>query len=124
MDYDEIMRNLEYTIKEHKDKFVGTFETNIYDMARDCKRYIEWQQKEIEALKPQPDMETGLMPCGCGGKARIEESPFADDVDNIGLKIYTVGCTDCTIGFEGYFTSNEDAQEHWNGAMGWKESKL
>lgn len=67
--------------------------------------------------QPKPDAETGLAPCGCGGKARIEESPFADDVDNIGLKIYTVGCTDCTIGFEGYFTSNEDAQEHWNRAM-------
>ena len=60
MNYDEIMRNLEYTIREHKDKFVGTFETNIYDMARDCKRYIEWQQKEIEALKPQPDAEKGI----------------------------------------------------------------
>ena len=67
--------------------------------------------------------ENGLVPCGCGGKARIEESPFADDVDNVGLKIYMVGCAECTIGFEGYFTSIEDAQEHWNTAMGWREKE-
>lgn len=78
----------------------------------------------LEALAamrgPQPDPDTGLAPCGCGGKARIEESPFADDVDNVGLKIYMVGCAECTIGFEGYFISIEDAQEHWNTAMGWR----
>lgn len=78
--------------------------------------YVKLIREKLLVLN-QLDTETGLIPCGCGGKARIEESPFADDVDNIGLKIYTVGCTDCTIGFEGYFTSNEDAQEHWNRAM-------
>ncbi len=117
MNYDEIMRNLEYTIKEHKDKFVGTFETNIYDMARDCKRYIEWQQKEIDALKPQPDSETGLMPCGCGGKVAIAKYPgFLDTPD-----LYQVDCFKCNVGTRPA-VSPEIVRNDWNGAMGYTDA--
>ena len=107
-----------------RDEAVGWL-NEIIQRSADCDR-MSIDDERVQAIMVArdvleamaPDAETGLMPCGCGGKARIEESPFSDDVDNIGLKIYMVGCTDCIIGFEGYFTSNEDAQEHWNTAMG------
>ena len=113
MDYDEIIRKLNYTINTHKDKFVGTFETNIYDMARDCKWYIEQQQKEIEALKPQPDSETGLMPCGCGGKAEIRKWEWSNDT-------HIAGCTVCDANVDFPYNIDETDKiiSDWNRAMG------
>ena len=63
----------------------------------------------IAALRgPQPDPETGLMPCGCGGKAEVGD----------GNKAF---CGRCGITTLEQFTQ-EDAKSEWNRAMGVKEA--
>ena len=77
----------------------------------------------IEVLKgPQPDPITGLVPCGCGGKAELENIEY--DGDN-----WRVTCKECqTTAFEtvremdGYWGGKESAIENWNRAMGFKEA--
>ena len=39
--YEELIRNLTYTIEKHKNDFTGFGQTVIADMATDCKRAIE-----------------------------------------------------------------------------------
>ena len=67
----------------------------------------------IAALRgPQPDPDTGLVPCGCGGKAGFHYSVIVDN--------------DCYVecGICGEHTkvapSEEKARDAWNTAMGWK----
>ena len=61
----------------------------------------------LAALRgPQPDPETGLMPCGCGGKAEVGD----------GNKAF---CGRCGITTLEQFTQ-EDAKSEWNRAMGVK----
>ena len=65
----------------------------------------------IEALKgPQPDAETGLMPCGCGGKA--ECCGNSGDYDS-----YSFECIKCETGTLS-LNPKEDAKIAWNRAMG------
>jgi hypothetical protein len=79
----------------------------------------------IAALRgPQPDPITGLVPCGCGGKAVIHDH---QNYGEPGMN-YWVGCDnqkcDCTVGMyldeTGRFEKKEDAIKAWNTAMGYK----
>lgn len=61
----------------------------------------------IAALRgPQPDPETGLVPCGCGGKAEIGQ-------------YCEVTCDKCGASVPANYTE-ADAKAAWNRAMGWK----
>ena len=68
-------------------------------------------------LKPQtPDPATGLMPCGCGGKPKL------DEWDDNG-KHLSVTCPDCTIqivtiGDEMTEECRQVTRSLWNRAMG------
>ena len=64
-------------------------------------------------LGPQPDPETGLVPCGCGGKAETHE--LYGDFSGT----YMTDCKKCATGTTQYNTKKE-AQDAWNTAMGWK----
>ena len=78
---------------------------------------IEWDypldaqiaiEKAVEALSgPTPDPDTGLVPCGCGGKAEVGDGNIAF-------------CGRCGITTLEQFTQ-EDAKSEWNRAMGWRE---
>jgi hypothetical protein len=77
----------------------------------DCQNNIDAYETAISAIRgPQPDPITGLVPCGCGGKA----------VDNEGIDYgYGYKCQKC--GIATMAGSNRDcAKEDWNTAMGWK----
>jgi hypothetical protein len=63
---------------------------------------------------PTPDPETGLMPCGCGGKAVVS----CDDV--LGDDWHYAECTECLTKTRCYGTEKE-AKGAWNRAMGWQE---
>ena len=68
--------------------------------------------------QPQPDPETGLVPCGCGGVA--EQMDFHD-----GFFYHSkVECPDCGIEImrAGYTTeeAHDMTKEAWNTAMGLK----
>ena len=65
----------------------------------------------IEALKQQPqsDPETGLMPCGCGGKPVFEH--FYDGF----FEFDRVECKNCNLVLT---TSTNKGKRAWNTAMG------
>ena len=68
--------------------------------------------------KRQPDLETGLMPCGCGGKAQIwpsDPTQFTHVITD-----YEVGCTECAMTTGWVRGKQENAIKVWNTAMGWK----
>ena len=67
-----------------------------------------------DALRgPQPDPETGLVPCGCGGKAGFHYSVMMRDNDCY------VECGICG-GHTKVVLSEDKARDAWNTAMGWK----
>ena len=67
--------------------------------------------KEAALRGPQPDPITGLVPCGCGGKAMIHEC------HNLSHVIY---CDKCKIETN-YQLTADTAKDAWNTAMGYKE---
>jgi hypothetical protein len=70
----------------------------------------------IDALKsPQPDPDTGLVPCGCGGKVDVAFYPGWHGVPDM----YHVDCFNCHVGTRPCQTA-EQAKAAWNTAMGWK----
>ena len=73
----------------------------------------------VEALEgPAPDPDTGLVPCGCGGKAKIwpsEPTQFTHVITD-----YEVGCTECAMTTGWVRGKQENAIKVWNTAMGWK----
>lgn len=67
-------------------------------------------------LGPQPDPETGLVPCGCGGKAKV----WPSDLRQAMVTDYEVGCTECAMTTGWVRGKQENAMKVWNTAMGWK----
>ena len=66
----------------------------------------------IEAMSRQlTDPETGLVPCGCGGRVEIHFSGY--EPNN-----YRVVCEQCLVGTWDV-TGAEDAKRVWNTAMGY-----
>jgi len=81
---------------------------------QEYKRFILAVNVALDALRgPQPDPDTGLVPCGCGGALKVER--FND------------GCFDleriaCECGIE--ITSGPGfCKPAWNRAMGWREKE-
>lgn len=74
----------------------------------------------IAALRgPQPDSDTGLLPCGCGGKAILFHQPDIEGPGSDGDR-WAVFCEKtCGMGTSD-MTSPEYAVETWNTGMGWK----
>lgn len=61
-------------------------------------------------LGSQPDPDTGLVPCGCGGKAKITEQSLN----------WLIKCVECGIQLEVY-GGRGGAVWSWNRAMGWED---
>ena len=79
----------------------------------------------IAALRgPQPDPDTGLVPCGCGGSAAYHIS-YDGKAWSTTVK---VACNKCLINvafsalyeLRGEEALADDAKNAWNTAMGWK----
>ena len=80
-----------------------------------------------EALRQtQPDAETGLVPCGCGGKPEYIISYDEEAWKNV-VKVW---CKKCKIHIifkapwdaRGFDAMKEDAKKGWNTAMGYREA--
>ena len=66
----------------------------------------------LSALRgPEPDPETGLVPCGCGGKAETHE--LYGEYSGT----YMTDCKECGTGTTQYSTKKE-SRDAWNTAMG------
>lgn len=87
-------------------------------------RLFGWTQGDLEYAcakiqGPEPDVETGLVPCGCGGKAILFHQPDIEGPGSDGDR-WAVFC-EKTCGMEtSDLTSREYAVETWNTAMGHK----
>ena len=79
--------------------------------------YIPAHRMGVVALRgPQPDPDTGMMPCGCGRAMRVDCYP-----GNHGLAdAYQVTCYDCNVGTLPMRSAGK-AQVAWNRAMGLPE---
>lgn len=78
---------------------------------QDISELLGWLWK----LKPAtPDPKTGLVPCGCGGKAVIHHDWSEGNKD----WVYGVACDECDIGFYCVYDHFE-AVTRWNTAMGY-----
>lgn len=95
---------------------------HLWDRFSEYDKYM-WPEEKVEALtaiaalrRPEPDPDTGLMPCGCGRAMRVECYP-----GNHGLAdAYQVTCYDCNVGTIPMRSAGK-AQVAWNRAMGYKE---
>ena len=65
---------------------------------------------------PVPDPSTGLLPCGCGGKAII----WPSDLRQAMVTAYQVACTECAMTTGWVRGKQENAIKVWNTAMGRK----
>ena len=82
---------------------------------QDISELLGWLWK----LKPAtPDPITGLVPCGCGGKAKIwpsDPTQFTHVITD-----YEAGCTKCAMTTGWVRGKQENAMNVWNTAMGQK----
>lgn len=69
--------------------------------------------QDIDVLIKDPD--TGLVPCGCKGKAILLTDRTCDAVK------YAVACEECFIGLPFAFDDPEAAKRAWNRARGYRE---
>ena len=88
----------------------------VYDGAL-CRSGIKAILDAYVTLRPQPDPDTGLMPCGCGGKAMHMVWP--DENFPNGLRLYVI-CGECMTETSGFNETKENAANRWNRAMGWR----
>ena len=76
--------------------------------------YIPSHRMGAAALRgPEPDPDTGLVLCGCGGKAEICGSSGDDES-------YSLECWECGTS-SGCYDTKKEAKAAWNRAMGYKE---
>ena len=80
--------------------------------------YPKPAQHEQGRPTTQPDPETGLVPCGCGGKAQMGKLIYTGIEPDL-MPEYYAHCRNCEI-----TTENSDDRERvknaWNTAMGWR----
>ena len=90
---------------------------NAKSMQQLTKSFFERQEAlriGAAALRgPQPDPVTGLVPCGCGGKAEIRKWEWSNDS-------YIAGCTVCDANVDFPYDIDETDKiiSDWNRAMG------
>lgn len=78
-------------------------------------------QELSNALEIIPDPNTGLMPCGCGGKAILTEYKYSLYVP-LEPPHWAIWCENhCVRNIKGI--GREEVIRIWNMAMGWREDK-
>ena len=107
-------------LKAQADYYGKLFESMItagdYSELRELEKRMEALDLGAAALRgPQPDPKTGLVPCGCGGKAEIRKWEWANDA-------YIAGCTVCNANVDFPYDIDETDKiiSDWNRAMGWR----
>ena len=72
-----------------------------------------------ELKQSQPDTETGLVPCGCGGEVGIDH--WREDSGKTEGE-WNVICERCRLMFVDNFETEQDTRDAWNRAMGYREA--
>lgn len=74
--------------------------------------YADDIAEALESLT-RPDPDTGLIPCGCGGKADCNDTGI---MSKDGKPLWWVECTGCGISTYGH-QQKDEAKAAWNQAM-------
>ena len=76
---------------------------------------IDWAIATIQSkiARPQPDPDTGLVPCGCGGRADCNDTGITS---KDGKQLWWVECTACGISTYGHQQKGK-AKAAWNRSM-------
>ena len=116
----------EEAAKNPVDLAIWEFENAIKGTEEDNSEYpnycihIDEYKTALKALLwmkgPRPDPDTGLVPCGCGGKAKVWPSNLRESM----ITGYAVVCTECDMAMFWVRGKKENAVKVWNRAMGWK----
>lgn len=86
---------------------------NVFHNSNDYETYCYLRDCADTLAPPDPDPITGLVPCGCGGKAGFHYSVMMRDNDCY------VECGICGVHTK-VVLSEDKARDAWNTAMGWK----
>lgn len=88
--------------------------------------HVLWESIEALVTDASPDPDTGLVPCGCGGKAHIINS------SGYSRRLY-VECDRCAImlgveatgdgALQGIYRYDDQIIKDWNRAMGYREEE-
>ena len=86
---------------------------------------IDWAIATIQSkiARPQPDPDTGLVPCGCGGKPHIINSSGYSrrlyvECGRCDIMLGVEATGDCAL--QGIYRYDDQIIKDWNRAMGWK----
>ena len=119
MTREEVIANVEAKIKRIKHIMdEGDFGCVDIENWEHWAKQLEYQEIILAALRgPQPDPDTGLVPCGCGGQGLFEGAYLDEEVPSS----YRVclSCAECGMSTAEY-EYEQEAMRAWNTAMGWK----
>lgn len=103
--------------KNYPEDIFGGFD----DLGGRTLKAIRWLEKERAALRgPIPDPVTGLVPCGCGGKARLTNHDLRDSYMTV-IRCASCGIEAGYVGIDSTKATKKKAETRWNRAMGYKE---
>lgn len=91
-------------------EYLKDYLDNVFHNSNDYETYCYLRDCADTLAPPDPDPITGLMPCGCGGKAEFYEPD--DEFYMVGVECsqcYVSTCATC---------DKEHATHDWNRAMG------
>lgn len=90
---------------------------NVFHNSNDYETYCYLRDCADTLAPPDPDPITGLVPCGCGGKAKV----WPSDLRRAMVTDYEVVCTECAMATGWVRGKQENAMKFWNTAMGYNE---
>ena len=106
-------------IRVLKSPLSGNINHNHWDGWCMTEEFAEAIDEAIKALRGThstvPDPETGLVPCGCGGKPEIRQWKSSKGED-----VWYAICPDCHVATAECFWELA-AKNDWNGSHGYKE---
>lgn len=93
-------------------EFIKGYLDNVFHQSNDYDTYSHLRDCADTLAPPEPDPGTGLLPCGCGGKAIPVRLPHP-------IKTLTcVACETCFVTTP--YLEDDEAKDVWNRAMGGK----
>lgn len=109
-------------------EFIKGYLDNVFHQSNDYDTYSHLRDCADTLAPSEPDPETGLMPCGCGGVLELRARPIPwpetyqkGMVTNTKMQ-YWVFCRKCHWSTMDYL-SKELAVQHANRAMGYREAE-
>lgn len=111
--------NTQSMTRREAHEFIKGYLDNVFHQSNDYDTYSHLRDCADILAPPEPDPETGLMPCGCGGELELRTRPAMRSERTMQ---YWVVCRKCHWSTMDYL-SKEMAIEHANRAMGFSQGQ-